>query len=773
VVKRSSPLNKRYIRDIKNDYGKYAVIFLLLMLTISFTSGYIIAGDSMVTAYNESFDKYNVEHGHFVTHSALSQSKKKSINGLGVNVYDIFYTEKEAEGHGTLRIFADRDDVNLVCLMSGELPSADNEIAVDRMYAANNGLAIGDELIVAGRSYKICGFVALPDYSALFQDNDDMMFDASLFGTAIVTGECFASMDNLRYCYAWKYQKIDSAVNEKELSDEFMKKLNKLLKLEEYVPRYLNHAITFTGEDLGGDRAMMEVLLYIITAIIAFVYAITTKDTIEKESTVIGTLRATGYTKAELIRHYMVLPVMITLVSAIVGNILGYTYFKKVCADLYYGSYSLTTYTTIWSAEAFWRTTLIPISLMGIVTWLVLRSNLSRSPLQFMRRDLTRSKKKNAVPLSASIPFISRFRTRIILQNIPNYIMLFLGILFASILLMFGLLMPSVMNHQAEVITGSMLSKYQYILSVPEELSDEDNKTAAMVEFMKYAREVETETAGAEKFGAYTLKTIPKGDNLSDEVSLYGVKPGSAYIRQEMPDDGVLVSSLYQDKYGIEVGGSITLKEQYDDNTYSFEVAGIYDYEGSISMFMKDELLNSTFDLPASYFAGYFSNEEIKDIDEKYIGTVIDYDALTKVSRQLMISMGGFMKLIDVFSVALSLILIYLLSKIIIEKNAQSISMIKILGYTNAEASKLYIMSTTIMVIISVFISLFLSKEIIIYLWRAIVATRMSGWIRIYFDRIIYIKMVLLSLGAFAAVAALEMRKIKHIPMTDALKNVE
>ena len=98
--------------------------------------------------------------------------------------------------------------------------------------------------------------------------------------------------------------------------------------------------------------------------------------------------------------------------------------------------------------------------------------------------------------------------------------------------------------------------------------------------------------------------------------------------------------------------------------------------------------------------------------------------------------------------------------------------MVKILGYTDSEVGRLYIMSTSIMVVASVLISVFLSKGVIIYLWRAIVATRMSGWIRIYFDKIIYIKMILLSLAAFAAVAMLEMRKIKRIPMTDALKNV-
>ena len=47
------------------------------------------------------------------------------------------------------------------------------------------------------------------------------------------------------------------------------------------------------------------------------------------------------------------------------------------------------------------------------------------------------------------------------------------------------------------------------------------------------------------------------------------------------------------------------------------------------------------------------------------------------------------MGLVNGFAIAIYMILIYLLSKIIIEKNAQSISMTKILGYTNGEISRL------------------------------------------------------------------------------------
>ena len=53
--------------------------------------------------------------------------------------------------------------------------------------------------------------------------------------------------------------------------------------------------------------------------------------------------------------------------------------------------------------------------------------------------------------------------------------------------------------------------------------------------------------------------------------------------------------------------------------------------------------------------------------------------------------MGNMMVLFQGFGVIMFVLIIYLLSKIIIEKNAQSISMAKILGYTNHEINRLYI----------------------------------------------------------------------------------
>ena len=91
--------------------------------------------------------------------------------------------------------------------MKGELPAGTGEIAIDRMYADNNNLSVGDTLRSGKRTWKITGLVALSDYSCLFQNNNDSMFDTVKFGVSVVTEEEFDSLDQekLQYNYSWIY----------------------------------------------------------------------------------------------------------------------------------------------------------------------------------------------------------------------------------------------------------------------------------------------------------------------------------------------------------------------------------------------------------------------------------------------------------------------------------------------------------------------------------------------------------------------------------------
>ena len=640
-----SPLRKRLPRELKSEIGKYLVVFILMVATIGFVSGFLVADGSMITAYNEGFEKYNIEDGNFRTAEQIYKTQREEIEELGVKLYDNFYLEEPLDNGSTMRIFKNREEINKICLMDGELPARRGEMAIDRMYADNNGLSVGDTLQSVKKTWKITGLVALSDYSCLFQNNNDSMFDSVKFGVSVVTEEEFDSLnqDKLQYNYSWIYdQKPKTEKEEKEVSEDLMEDIGEIVTLESFVPQYLNQAITFTGDDMGGDKAMVIMLLYIVMVIMAFVFGITISNTIRKEAGVIGTLRASGYTRQELILHYMTLPVLVTLVGALIGNVLGYTVFKDVCAGMYYGSYSLPTYVTRWNAEAFLLTTVVPVIIMLVVNYGVLRHKLKLSPLKFLRRDLSSGRRqKRAIRLSPRIKIFSRFRLRVIFQNMSNYIVLFIGIIFANLLLMFGLLLPSALSHYQGEIQGNMLAKYQYMLQVPVSAVS-GNKFESLIFLLEFYMDSETDNEDAEEFSAYSLNTLP-----------------------------------------------------------------------------------------------------------------------------------GKYKMINGFAIMIYMVLIYLLSKIIIEKNAQSISMVKILGYTNGEISRLYIMSTSIVVVICLLLSLPIETAVMNVLFREMMLASISGWITLWIDPMIYVQMFVAGVITYAIVALLEFRKIKKVPMDEALKNVE
>ena len=60
-----NPLKKRIFKEIKGEFGKYFVIFVIMSAIIGIVSGFLIADESLKTAYDDSFKKYNVEDGNF------------------------------------------------------------------------------------------------------------------------------------------------------------------------------------------------------------------------------------------------------------------------------------------------------------------------------------------------------------------------------------------------------------------------------------------------------------------------------------------------------------------------------------------------------------------------------------------------------------------------------------------------------------------------------------------------------------------------------------
>ena len=724
------------------------------------------------TAFSEAMDEAKKEIDKKIDEEYDDLSERYSLNEkadpVPVKIYELFFREcaetlpADPEYKGEVRVFNERTEVDLYDILEGRAPANENEIVIDRMHADNAGIKTGDTFRAGKAEFTVVGLVSFVDFTTLYRSNTDTMFDALTFDAAMVTREGFERISepvHANYAFIYDEQPADE-YEEKRMSDAFLKALithtviaEDAPEIEDYVPAYANHAITFAPEDMGSDEAMGGVLLYILVAVLAFIFAVTASAKLEKEASVIGTLRASGYTKGELLRYYMSGTIIVIIAAAIVGNILGYTLLKNVVVAMYYNSYSLPTYETIWSPDAFVQTTVMPVILMLVINLAVITRTLRLPPLRFLRHDLKRTKRSKAIRLPGW-RFFARFRMRVFLQNIPNYIMMFVGIVFVMLLLSMAVGMPETLKYFQGSMSDMMFAEEQVVLYSTE---DEDGNT------------ITTGTQGAERFSMYSL--MHRSDILDEEISIYGIENGSRYVT--LPDaSGIYVSKAYSDKYGVKPGDTITLSEKYESREYSWKVDGVYDYSAALTVFMSNDRFNTEFGRKAGEFSGYMSDEHISDIDSDYIAKVITSDDIKRMADQLDHSMGAYMTYFQYVCVIVAVILLYLLTKIIVEKNERAISMVKILGYTDREISSLYIVTTGIVVFVTEFAAVYLGYKLMGVVWKMILM-KLGGWFDFVMPMSGFVREYVLVFIAYLIITIFDYIRIRRIPKVLALKNLE
>lgn len=768
-----NPMNKRLPRELKSDFGKYLVIFLFIVMVVSVVSSFLVANAGIAKSYKKNLAENNVEDGHVSFNIRPDEDFLKSVEEkASVKLYQTDYFEEERDDE-TFRVYR-KSGANLPEVTEGRLPEKDNEILLDNMQFGKDKRKAGDRITLDGRELTISGFAAFPNYSALFKDNSDLMFDNETFNVGMMTEEGFDAFNSERttISYAWIYNnkpltdKAKQEAAEKVLAalrDEIVRVDSEILKrafagetgltmleADDFLPEYENKSITFAGEDMSGDEGAMVVFLYIVVAVLAFIVAVTTMNTISKEAAVIGTLRASGYTRGEMVRHYMTLPLLSFFAGMLVGNVLGYTVMRDFMVDIYNKMYSLGKVETFWHKEAFIKTTLWPTIIMIVINVAILIWKMRIGPLTFLRRETTGRKKKRALKLNRKIPFPWRFRIRIILQNLPNYITMAVGVVMAGAIIIFGLMFEPLLNDVARRIEDTSLSRYQYVLKAPEEATSAD----------------------AEKYALSTLETTRK-DYKTDEISVYGISPDSRYVKDAIPSGKVLLSNGFMDKYNVKVGDTVSLYDKYADKNYTFSVAGEYPYEASLAVFMNLSEFNVTFEKTPDYYTGYFSDSELTELSEANVYMRLDSSTFGSFADQLWKAFADFMGPVKWFGILMFVLMVYLLAKQIIERNQTSISMTKILGFTGGEIGGLYIVSTSIVVVGSLLLAVPLVDWLLRLIFKNYLYQRISGYLPYCISNDCYWKMLILGIVSYAAVVVLQLFKIHRIPKSDALKTVE
>lgn len=561
-----TPLAKRLPRELRRNIGKYLGIFLLMCGSIALTSGFLLAAHSIGCLIDDMRDEHTIEDGRVTTSfeatdAQLEAAEDAAKGAGGATLYKNFSIDaaikKPAGDDGTkrtLRTYAHRTEVDLASYCAGTEPQADDEVAVDRVFATNNDLAVGDKVELCGRTYTICGIMTLPDSQAPFLNNSDFTVNTITFGVAEVTDAGFAALEDAggapTYIYSFTFKNRDLSVAERTDAEKDMVEAltDADARVDDLIDADSNQGIGYARDDVDGDSAMWTTLLDIIIVIMAFVFVVLTDATIEEESAVIGTLLASGYRKREIVLHYLALPAVAGILAAGLGCALGIAFFTEPMRNLYYGSYSLPPFRVYWSWEIFVKCAVVPAAALILITLVGLLRKMGKTPLQFLRHEASgKSGTKRGLRLPERMGFVARFRLRVFLRNLGNFATLFVGIAFASLLLLFGLAILPTMTHYADNLETSLVAEHQYTLKAPLELegsAEEREQWAALDRLqsvdgalLSAAEDAEDEldaAVDAAQAAADALATSPSADSMqaaSDALEEVQAKKDALYAR--------------------------------------------------------------------------------------------------------------------------------------------------------------------------------------------------------------------------------------------------
>ncbi|MDP9859075.1 ABC-type antimicrobial peptide transport system permease subunit [Olsenella profusa DSM 13989] len=460
-----SPLGKRYPRSIRHNLGRYIGLLILLMMAVGLGNGYMQAAQNNIDMMSGMREKYSVEDGRFMTDFEAKADAIKDVEALGCTVHENFSYDASLTIPGrtiddtTVRLYGDREGFDEVSYTDGRAPEADGEVALDRVFMQNNKLSLGDTVEFDGKTFTICGIVSLPDYVTLFENNSDTVYDALTFGVGQVTSgarDALAKGDQT-FTYSFSFGDRDLSLADRVSLEKRMVDvlIDHGVSVSDMIDHEYNQGISYATGDNEGDLNTALTLTIILTIVLSFIFVLLTNATIEQESSAIGTLLSMGYTKGELVRHYLTLPMIVGAVGCLLG--LGYAILvEDTIRQSYYNTYSLPPYVRGFHPDIYLKTVLVPLVLLFVILLAGLLLKLRLTPLQFLRGEVRGSrgaKKESSLPEGMS--YVQRFRLRVFLRNTSSFVILFIGILVANTLLLFSLsVMPSVRSYAVELKRG-------------------------------------------------------------------------------------------------------------------------------------------------------------------------------------------------------------------------------------------------------------------------------------------------------------------------------
>jgi predicted ABC-type transport system involved in lysophospholipase L1 biosynthesis, permease component len=653
-------INKRAVRSVKKNISFYIISTILTVLISILIIAPLSTGHNMKKVINDFVAKYKTEDAEFVTYNPISEDDMKTLE----SDYDVImeysrYKDMKFSGGDvdglTVRVFDMPEKLNLCNVRDGSMPE-NGEALITQNFADLHGIKVGDEISLGKYSYKISAFATKADYIYMLEKQSGYV-DKSKFAVMVVTHDDYEkiSADETGY-YSIKYNRD----NEKEVRE----KLNDEYVIASYLAATTNTRISMPvneGDEVSKIATMYAPVMFII--VLALIVMVLGRN-IRNEQYLLGTFISLGFSRKQIIGHYM----RFGLIPGIVGSVLGTIASIPVTRAItyFYIAYDFETidYTVRYDTASILAALILPSFAYCLAIALQAAKLLRKSAVDLLR-NTGRDSRAIRIMRNSHAKTQLKMRVRSVIGHPGRSVVTIIGVCVAAFCILAGFIMSDSLDSlMHDGLTSSV--KYEYLYRLKTLGNGSPDKGEAL--FQNY----------------YEI------DGNMVQLSAQGIDEGSMYFPdktdtgEKLDLDKYYLTSAAAETYGVNAGDELTFYNIADLKEHRVKISGVVTDNTHCYLYTSRDNATKLAGVDPGTYNCIISDKKL-DLDKNLVAS----ETSMKVSADTMENLMGPMKAIiigiEILGIVLGVFILYLVINMIVSESGTNISVMKVLGFSRKE----------------------------------------------------------------------------------------
>ena len=721
-------LRKKLLRDLRQSAVQFTAIFVMCFLAMFIMTAFEAEISGTDNSVNEYFSDTN-----FADINLSSEGFTNDDLAAVKNLPEVKNAEFRTALNGKVSLpggekkmefnFIEENDISRMLLSEGTPYQPEmSGIWIDTDFAKAQNISVGDTLkCTCGNvefAEKVMGMIDSSDHLYFVIDDTYTEPDKGAYGYAYLDAKEYPGEELIFDTIFVDLNTVDGQLfigdDEKELISAASEKIKQTISKEQLICTKKQNvtAFEYIHDDMETHTMLGTVfpVLFITISLLGIMSTMT--RLVEKQRTLIGTLKALGFSRNAVILHYTSYSVVVALLGSVAGSVAGWYTLGKYITSYFSGILKTSGFIMIFIGAASVLAPALAYVFNQQAVFYILAYGFG-------------------VALSAALVFTA-FGANELLGSVGDWQYSELNT--ANYMVMFSYdTAPDVVYDYARQFDGQM------VMSLSTELFSGDN---------------------------HSLENV----TVTDEGNLYNYQNSDGeYI--DLPAHGFALSSNVADDYGIGVGDMVSFRIPGEKKLYSGRAAIIYTapsaqgiamtrkYFESLGAEFRPNILYTNKTVPASYAT---EREEITSIFDKaaLIRALEKDNELT--STEVMYIMA--------IAVAMGIVIMYNLGVMSFSEKVREIATLKVLGFSTKKIRWILQQQNIAVTGAGTLAGLLLGKKVLMFMMDNL--DDEAAFI-FHISPQPYAMAVIISFVLSIAVNEIISSKVKDINMVDALKGVE